>query len=286
MLTWLASYPKSGNTWFRTFLRNLMNDGDQPVSINKLSTGTIGSARGWLDDGLGFDSADLYQDEIDRLRPDIYEWAAEQAKEPHYHKIHDACWQLDSGRWLVSEIATTGAVYFVRNPLDVAISFASHSNSSIDKAINRMSDPEHCFCKNKHRKLNNQTEQRLLTWSEHVLSWVDNPVIDVHVMRYEDMKHYPEQTFSDAVDFLQLRYGIDKITKALDFSDFKLIQQQEAEDKFNERPPNAQRFFRKGIAGDWLDTLTTAQVDQVIESHHEVMHRFGYLDNAGNPQVM
>ncbi|PWQ92013.1 sulfotransferase [Leucothrix pacifica] len=283
---WLASYPKSGNTWFRTFLKNLLNDGKEPVSINDLSTGEIGSSRNWLDGVLGFDSADLCQCEIDQLRPRTYDWTAEQSEEYRYHKIHDACWQLDSGQWLVSAEATNGALYFVRNPLDVAISYANHCHSGIDKAISRMANPEHCFCKNKHGSLTNQTEQRLLTWSQHVTSWVDNPVIDTHVMRYEDMKHKPQQTFTQAVNYLKLPNDSERIAKALSFSDFKALQQQEVDNKFRERPPNIERFFRKGIAGDWQQTLTKKQIDQVIKDHHEVMERFGYLDSQGIPQVM
>lgn len=283
---WLASYPKSGNTWFRIFLSNLLKNGQEPVSINELSTGQIGSSRSWLDNTVGFDSADMYQQEIDALRPQIYDWTAAHATEYGYHKIHDACWQLDSGEWLISPKATEGALYFVRNPLDVAISFANHSQSSIDIAIKRMAETNHCFSKNKHRSLKTQTEQRLLTWSEHVISWVDSPVITTHVMRYEDMKYQPQQTFTEAVDFLQLPSEPERINKALHFSDFKAIQQQEIEGRFREKPSNTKSFFRKGIAGDWQNTLNTQQIDQVINDHHEIMCRFGYLDEAGNPRVM
>lgn len=62
---WLASYPKSGNAWFRAFLRNLQEDGDAPVDINELQTGSIASARGWLDEVLGFDTAELTPDEVE-----------------------------------------------------------------------------------------------------------------------------------------------------------------------------------------------------------------------------
>ncbi len=77
---WLASYPKSGNTWLRSFLSNLQQDGDAPADINELATGTIASARDWLDEALGFDSADLSADEIDRLRPAVYRWSLRAPK--------------------------------------------------------------------------------------------------------------------------------------------------------------------------------------------------------------
>jgi hypothetical protein len=286
---WLASYPKSGNTWFRAFLKNLLISNEEPISINELSieqSDGIGSSRPWADEVLGFDTENLYQWEIDELRPHVYNWTARQATEYSYHKIHDACWQLNSGEWLISKTATAGALYFVRNPLDVAISYANHFQSSIDKAIQCMGESEHCIARNKHRKLSNQLEQRLLTWSDHVASWVDNPDIDTCVIRYEDMKHRPQTTFTQAAAYLQLPTDPDRIAKAIRFSDFSILQAQEKQDKFKERPPNTASFFRKGIAGDWQQTLTNTQIDQIVRDHSVIMQRFGYLDAAGNPQVM
>ena len=285
---WLASYPKSGNTWFRIFLKNLLEDGDSPVSINNLITGNSqwASYMPWLDEVLSFDSADLYQSEVDRLRPIIYEWAASQTSDYRYHKIHDACWQLESGEWLVSEKATAGALYFIRNPLDIAISYANHCQSSIDKAIQYMGESKHCLDKNDHRSMASQAEQCLLSWSEHVLSWVDNPVINTYVVRYEDMKHQPDEVFMGAASYLKLPIERKRITKALRFSSLEVVQAQEIKQKFNEAPSKTKRFFRKGVAGDWQETLTQQQITRIISNHYEVMQRFGYLDEAGNPQVM
>ena len=103
---WLASYPKSGNTWFRAFLRNLQEDGDAPVDINELQTGNIASARGWLDEVLGFDTAELSPDEVERLRPAVYRWSAAHDDGIGYHKIHDAYIQTIDGEPLVSHEAS------------------------------------------------------------------------------------------------------------------------------------------------------------------------------------
>ncbi|MEJ2083836.1 MAG: sulfotransferase, partial [Acidobacteriota bacterium] len=35
-IVWLASYPKSGNTWLRAFLMNFLDPGKRPVDINQL----------------------------------------------------------------------------------------------------------------------------------------------------------------------------------------------------------------------------------------------------------
>ncbi|MCP5028332.1 MAG: sulfotransferase domain-containing protein, partial [Actinomycetia bacterium] len=79
-IVWLASYPKSGNTWFRTFLANLLRDDEDPVDINELRTGSIASARNPFDIHTGLEASDLTQDEIDLLRPGVYRRMAEMAE--------------------------------------------------------------------------------------------------------------------------------------------------------------------------------------------------------------
>ena len=61
---WLASYPKSGNTWFRSVLANYMSETDEPININELNTGSIASSRVWVDDVLCVDTADMTQEEV------------------------------------------------------------------------------------------------------------------------------------------------------------------------------------------------------------------------------
>lgn len=283
-LFWLASYPKSGNTWFRAFLRNLNGERDAPASINDLATGGLASSRGWMDDVLGFDTADLDAGEISRLRPAVYGFTSERLRGFSYHKIHDACHRVDDAQWIVNAGATAGALYLIRNPLDVAISYANHNDCSIDEAIAMMEDPEHRLAQDDGEKLRPQVEQRLLTWSDHVRSWVDNPEIRTHVIRYEDMKT-DKRVFSAAARFLELTADPQDIARAVAFSSFDTLKAQEDEEPFRERNPRSPRFFRKGLVGDWQTTLTRVQIDRVVETHGTVMKRFGYLDEAGSPKT-
>jgi hypothetical protein len=278
---WLASYPKSGNTWFRSFLYNLQQDGDAPADINDLSTGSIASARGWLDEVLGFDTAELDADEVDRLRPAVYEWSLREA-DIGYHKIHDAYTHTASGEPLVSRMATLGALYIVRNPLDVAPSYANHNQSSIDQAIAHMGDSQNAMSKSR-KNLPSQVRQKLLSWTQHVQSWVDAPGLNCCVIRYEDMLAQPLATFTQAARFLQLPDDPQRIEKAIRFSDFKVLSGQETEKGFKERPPKTARFFRQGTSGGWREQLTAVQVQRIVDDHAGVMQRFGYLDQAGQP---
>jgi hypothetical protein len=281
-IIWLASYPKSGNTWFRVFLTNLMQDNDRPADINDLEKTPIAAAREIFDDIVGIEAADLSFDEVDRLRPELYRFLSDRAKETCFLKIHDAYTFLDDGRPLVPPEATRGVIYIIRNPLDVAVSFAHHMDASIDKAIERMADENFYFAAAKGG-LNEQLRQKLLSWSGHVRSWTETENLDVHIMRYEDMKQNPHETFTRAVQFAGLDNSETQIKKALEFSRFDEMQRQEAEDGFKEKPVKAQTFFRKGDFGTWRDVLEPDQVKRIIDSQEEIMKRFGYLDENGEP---
>lgn len=278
---WLASYPKSGNTWFRSFLANLQQDGDAPVHINALHTGQIASSRAWLDDVLGFDTADLDHDEIDNLRPAVYRWSL-HAPTVGYHKTHDAYICTQQGEPLVSREATLGALYIVRNPLDVVLSAANHWGLDADATIDRMAAQDMALARST-KALGAQVRQKLLSWSQHVLSWVDAPGLNVHTLRYEDMQAAPVETFALAARFLGLPADAPRITKAVRFSDFNVLRQQEAEQGFRERSTVMGQFFRQGTSGGWREKLTHAQVERVLHDHGPVMRRFGYVDAAGTP---
>ena len=276
---WLASYPKSGNTWFRAFLKNLEIDGSAPVDINDLSTGPIASARGWLDAVLGFDTAELSPDEIERLRPYVYQWSLKE-DEVGYHKIHDAYTLTKNGKPMISQEATLGALYIIRNPLDIASSLAKHNSISVDEAILQMGSREFALSRSKKR-INTQVRQNLLTWSDHVLSWADAPHLNCITIRYVDMISSPLQTFTQAAEFLKLSSDPEKIAKAIKFSNFKILAGQEKEKGFREAPIKTSRFFRKGKVGGWQKELTETQMKKIIENHGTVMQRFGYLNKSG-----
>ncbi|MES2355951.1 MAG: sulfotransferase domain-containing protein [Pseudomonadota bacterium] len=278
---WLASYPKSGNTWFRAFLHNLQADSAEPVDINEMYTAVIASGRGWMDEIVGFNISDLTEDEVERLRPVAYRWLRHD-KEISYLKIHDAYTLLPDGEPLVSREGNLGALYIVRNPLDVAISFAGHMNCSIDRAIEMMGDREFRFGSN-GKKLPEQLAQRLLSWSRHVASWVEADGISKEVIRYEDMKTRPLETFTRAAAFLKLPTERKRVEKAIRFSDIGELQRQENEKGFAERPMRMERFFRKGISGDWRTTLTPAQSEKIIADHFTMMRHFNYIDEHGQP---
>lgn len=276
---WLASYPKSGNTWFRVFLSNLLQEKETPVNINQLNATPIASARNLFDDTTGLSAEDLTFEEIDNLRPRVYEQVAREVEEPVFLKIHDAYTYTSAGEPLVSTSATLGAIYFIRNPLDVAVSFAHHNASSEQKIIEKMGDESYAFCSKPHA-IHRQLRQILKSWSGHVKSWVDAPNLRVYVMRYEDMLLHPIETFTGAVEFAGLPYSKAQIEKALAASSFSELKRQEVEQGFREKMPRSESFFRQGKIGTWRGVLTPEQIEKIIADHTEMMQRFGYISDT------
>ncbi len=286
---WLASYPKSGNTWLRMLLAN-MSATDAPADINDLpERGGIASARGPFDHLTLIDSGLLTFDEIDALRPRVYEELARGAQDDEYDnepdaasvrfvKAHDAYTLTPKGEPLLAGArGADAAIVIVRDPRDVAPSLANHGHIGIDEAIARMSDDEDGFCARSDRQ-HNQLRQRLLGWSGHVTSWLDQRDIPVLPVRYEDMRADPAGQLRRVLGFARRPASEEDIARAVAFADFAELSGQEQEKGFREapRPYAGGAFFRRGEAGAWRDELTPEQVARIEAAHGAVMRRLGY----------
>ncbi|MFO1270412.1 MAG: sulfotransferase domain-containing protein [Rubrivivax sp.] len=277
---WLASYPKSGSTWLRMFVRNLLADGERPADINAGDGEPIASHRPWLDGVLGIASADLLPAELERLRPRAYDWPAPStapSAAPSLRKIHDAYSVADDGSPLAGRGAGRRAVYIVRNPLAVAVSYAHHRDCSVDEAIDLMADPEHALAGDAEG-VRGQVRQRLHSWSGHVRSWTGAPGLDLHLLRYEDMALQPGRAFRGVARFLGLPFDVARVAKAVRFAGFDELARQETHQGFRERVSANSRFFRSGRVDGWREVLTPAQVHRIVEQHAPTMARLGYLD--------
>ncbi len=159
----------------------------------------------------------------------------------------------------------------------MAVSFAHHLHTGIDKTIAIMNNPDYAFCDRRDR-LANQLRQRLLTWSGHVKSWVDESGLPVLVIRYEDMLEQPEITFTKAVDFIGLQHSQDEIKAALELCNFSRLQKQEEEKGFSEKNARSPSFFRKGKVGDWRNVLNPEQIERILAAHGEIMEKYDYCN--------
>lgn len=272
-IVWIASYPKSGNTWFRAMLNNLLSRSEEPININNLDLSGIASSRTLFDQVSGISSSDLSVDEIEKYRPLVYNQLSEDSDETIYMKVHDAWTHNKAGDPIFSEEVSKEVIYIIRHPLDVAVSLAHHNSENVEKSLNKMNSSSYGLCLGKKR-LFNQLPQNLLSWSDHVQSWVLDSKLKVHVLKYEDMIDIPTQAFSESLDFLGLPYTDEALSKAIQNSDFNILKQQEQAGGFVEKPLNASSFFRKGDKSDWKNHIDKAQGEAFLQENEEIFKMF------------
>jgi hypothetical protein len=277
-IVWIASYPKSGNTWTRTFLHNLAkiqggeDDAQDINDLGRFSTWEIRKPN--YTAALGYEPTNEHRNEIAAARHAVQQRIADDNEGLVFIKAHQAL-VIDRGFSTINFTVTSGAIYVVRNPLDVAISYAHHMGRPIDEAIASMA------MVNAETPITDKAVYEVYgSWSQHVESWTRKPHRAIHVMRYEDMVSDPERMFGRLVEHLRLDATPRQVAEAIARSSFQELRAQEAREGFRERSPAAERFFRDGRAGQWRELLSESQVDGIVRDHGEQMARFGYLPDA------
>ena len=220
---------------------------------------------------LGFKPTDEHRDQIAAARHEVQRRATEQFEGLIFTKTHQAL-MVDRGSTTINFAVTAGVIYIVRNPLDVAVSYAHHLGCSLDETIAIMGSANAEI-----PVTETQVYEVLGSWSQHVLSWTHKPHQALCVMRYEDMLATPERTFGELAHHLLLTPTPGQLAGAIDRSSFARLRAQEESEGFQERPSETDRFFREGRAGQWKDILTKKQVTRIVEDHGPQMARFGYL---------
>jgi len=274
-IIWLASYPKSGNTWTRAFLHNFVKQSDSAYDINKMNAlSSSDNGHVWYEEVLGKKVKEATHEELTKARPLAHKYIHDQTEGFIFLKTHNALVNHD-GVPLHTPQFTAGAVYIVRNPLDVAISYSFHMDMTIDEIIEVMAEKGYLFPTNEKSVFQIQG-----AWSEHVYSWTRRPNPAMFTMRYEDMLNRPFDVFGDLVEFLHLPRDPLRLRTAIDLSSFKQLQKMEQTEGFRERPKHAEKFFREGKAGQWKTDLSVNQIKRIVKEHGEQMERFGYLAEA------
>ena len=278
-IVWLASYPKSGNTWMRALLANCLADAGRAVPLNALPFPV--SVYGLVfDEAAGLAVEDFTGDEIESLLPaylrfDLRRLVAKQGARSHvYRKVHSAYVRNRSGQPLFPEDATAGAVYIVRNPLDVAVSWAFHGEEGdCAKSVARLNDARATV----GGRGRDQPRQRLLDWSGNVESWCAAP-FPVCVVRYEDMLADAVAELRRVVRFLRIEDVSEaRLRRAAAHAGFANLRQSEAREGFREKPSkNPGFFFREGRAGGWRQHLSAVQARDLASMHWVTMEAFGY----------
>jgi aryl sulfotransferase len=272
---WLASYPKSGNTWVRALLTAWKKVQDGAPNLAALEGQSRMNDRFFFDEEVGIDSELLTLDELHVYRSRLHADRAAYLPYNMITKIHDVCELNREGALLFPPESTAGVVYVMRNPLDTAVSCSHHYQIPIARVGDRLALKDSWI----HAPLGGIREalpQRVGNWSEHVLSWVVHSGLRCVLVRYEDLIEDTLREFKRILLFLGETYHEERAKAAVRSASFESLQREEQQKGFNERPHNASNFFRNGKIGDWRESLPPEVAAQISRDHAPAMRRFGY----------
>jgi hypothetical protein len=276
-IIWIASYPKSGNTWVRVFLHNLMLiQNSMPLDDNDLAqVAAVAVSEASLvplfQQVMGKPVTEAKVEEIAAARPKVQETVRAKSSGPALIKTHNlfgAAFDIP----IINAHASVGAVYIVRNPLDVVLSLQDHLGSTLPEAILAMESDNFATLTDAR-----QVYELWGSWSQNVETWSRQPAERVLVVRYEDMLDNPIQTFGLISHHLLQAPGKADLALAIERSSFKRLNAQEQAVGFREKTPRGSAFFRVGRSGQWREHLTEDQIRRIVARHHVQMERHGYL---------
>lgn len=271
-IIWLASFPKSGNTWTRVLLANYFMPPGEAPDINTLHRFTTGDTRqDFFDRVHGKPYVARNFDEWLMIRPKVMRAIAASKPGHHFVKTHCQCRPIGPYDLIPPE-TTAAAIYIMRNPFDVVLSYARHMNEDVDSAITRMTDP---------KAVNIRPSgicEFVGRWDEHIETWLGAPGLPLHVMRYEDMLADIEGQMRALLGFLRVPVQDGQMRRAIRAASFDSLKKQEQQKGFRERPAEMKQFFKTGRAGGWRNELNPEQVGRLrtaflpmLEQHYPEM---------------
>jgi len=272
-IVWLASYPKSGNTWLRAFLHNYIAEPETPYSINRLIDFSASEANARFYERYNKRPAATWSiAEVQRMRPFVHRDLTRLHPDLVFVKTHNACLRVHNVPLCTPEV-TESAIYILRDPRDVAISYSAYTGQSLDQIITFMNKSQAA-----NRGTAAQVFELLSSWSAHVESWTSQNSSKTLVLRYEDMLAHPLEHFAKVIEFLGTPPEPARLARAIEFSNFQTLASQEASFGYTANAPTANSpFFRIGQARQWLSALSITQRLQIETDHQATMQKFLYL---------
>ena len=285
---WIASYPKSGNTLVRAIIASLFFSRDGNFRFDQLKHTTQFETRNRLNLIKKINEEDFLN--LDQLKVLSKYWSTLQKKENMkinkgfgFVKSHSSYVAI-LNHWFTNANSTAGYIYIVRDPRDVAISWAKHANLTFDESINFMLDFNSCIeWAQASSELPEHIKPRtfLSSWDEHVGSWVNNDLlVPKLILKYEDLVYKKKEVFASIVDFFEKNYQINfkltkiKINNIIKTTEFKMLKFQENQIGFEEAQSGA--FFRKGTKNQWKNNLSDKQINKLENKFKDFMNKFGY----------
>jgi len=272
MILWIASYPKSGNTWVRALISTYLYSDNAEFSFDLLN-----KIPKFIQDKYIAPLVDLKELKKDPLKITEF-WKSAQLRinldnKIKFFKTHNGCVSYKD-RWFTDENNTKGYIYIVRDPRAVACSLAAHLRISVDKAVDDLLNENNIG----YNGPNNLAETPG-SWKINYLSWKKKKKFDGLIIKYEDLIDNAEKEFTKILFFLKnfIKIEIDKkkISKSIKSCQFSNLRKMEVSFGFEEAIKN--RFFRTGLKDSWKNDLSSDLRKKIEKNFKNEMLELGYL---------
>ncbi len=283
MIIWLASYPKSGNTYVRAFLSAYYFSKNGEFDFSQISN---------IDQ---FPHEKYFKEKVNNISEASKQWVPiqkqiNQDKKIRFFKTHSFLGNYQ-GNQFTSPETTLGAIYIVRDPRNVLTSLKNHYSFDDDKALKMITDKTRSLMSNNgsHASLT-----YISSWAENYLSWYRNNQYRRIFVKYEDLVNNKYETFRDIIVFTNTLMnnveGVNKskLQKAIETTNFNVLKKKEISETFDGsessfknwrkfHSENKNLFFNLGPENNWQKILNSKISDKIETNFEKEMKDIGYL---------
>ena len=284
MIIWLASYPKSGNTWVRSFITSLLYNENNEANLKDLIHIQQYPLRSHF--------TNLVSD-IDNLGELSSNWILSQKiinqdNKIKFFKTHHALCKFNNSFFTNGEVSL-GTVHIVRDPRNVISSILYHfSKKNYEEAREFLFDERRVIVKKfdpKDPNVNKNILTVLGSWKNHYLSWKEFKK-NYLLIKYEDLLSNPQAEFHKLSEYLSkhlnVKFENDKINHAVKSNSFENLKKLEKENGFIEaindkETGEKKRFFNLGPENDWKKLLNIKLKEDIEKEFKTEMRELGYI---------
>ena len=283
MIIWLASYPKSGNTWVRSFLTTAMysDEGENDFKhLNKIKQFPVKQQfEKFIND---------YKD-VQQLAAS---WiTAQQALnldgKIKLFKTHHVNCKIGDRPFTDNE-NTLGVIHIMRDPRNVITSIKNHyALSSIEEAKNFIFNEKMWI--HKPKKPTGSDDDQIIptlisSWKTNYYSW-KNTSKNYLLIRYEDLVKNPFETFNQIAEYISKLKGVDidkkRIESAIVSNSFDSLKKLEEKGMFKEYKHRQNKkdfkFFNLGPKNTWESILDRKIAEEIQNKFSKEMRELNYI---------
>ena len=279
MIVWLASYPKSGNTFVRSLLSSYIFSQDGNFNFELLK-----EIKQFPDNSLFKQLGVDIENEDEMYKNYINSQKLFNEKDAiRFLKTHSCFVNTDEFKF-TDRHNTLGVIYIVRDPRNIVTSHAHHFQTTTDHACEILLSRQYLGITSKKHCLT-----FLGSWKEHFNSWKIFRKFNKYLLvKYEDLINDTEKTFLNILKFIahlgrvKFSYDKEKFKNTLKTTSFEMMQKLEAKESFVEASENLQtgekiKFFNLGIKNDWKKLLDKKIKENLEKELEQEMKELKYL---------